>query len=354
MLTAISAFSEITTAWADLSIFQRILKYDWSKEAIIVGSIAVFVAFHIWGMNANKKKVESWIKAHKEVLDSEFYQVGIDASSHYVVDSPTAYVTYATGRQNIDSLTGTFTLQGRQNFVSLSMEYVLGFFFGLPSPSDSVQISIVPTRNASINNFVFAIVNKEIMKRAREENYYLSLTKTTDSSKLPPYLVFMSENPEITDIFYTPEIAEAVQNSHNVLDFLALSDQRKVRPEEPEDVTSNPTLTLTLRLPGNEEDAKTSAAILQAAIRLIDTAVEKTLRPEVAKKIKATRDVELKKILKVKDEEKAEELAQKKADEKREQRNRISKLSPAEQRKFEEKERKKEQRKLSKQQVKRG
>lgn len=295
------------------------------------------------------------MEAHKEVLESEFFQVGVDPVTTYSVESPVNYVTYATGRLNIDSLTGTFILKGRQNIISLTLEYILSFFFSLPSPVDSINITITPNRKASINSFVFAIVNKEIMKRSREQNYFLSLTKTSDSTKLPPYLVFMSENPEVTEALFASDLAEAVQNSQNVLDLLALSDQRKERPEKPEDTESIPSLTLTLKFPQNEEDAKVSAAILSSAIRLVDTAVEKThLRPEVVKKIKATREVELKKILKAQDEIKAEELAKKKAEEKRDQRNRISKLSPAEQKKAEEKERQKEQRKLRQKQMKRG
>lgn len=348
--------SQNTPAWANLSILQRVLKYDWSKELIIAGSVLLFVGLHFWGSNANKKTVESWIDTHKEVLESEFFQVGIskDSSVKMVVNSPTNYVTYATGRQNIDSFSGIFKLKGRQNLISLSIEYILGFFFSLAMPSDAVEITITPNKNAPINNFVFAIVNKEIMKRAREGNYSLSLTKTTDSAKLPVYLVFMSENPEVTDAFFTPELAEAVQTSQNILDSLIFSDQGKNRPENLKDVEPATTLNLVLKFPKSEEDKKTSIALLSAVIRLVDVAAEKTLRPEVIKKIKATRETELKKIQKAKEEEKAEELAEKKANEKREQRNRISKLSPAEQKKIEEKERKKEQRKMAQKQTRRG
>lgn len=346
--------SQNTPAWVELSILERVLKYDWSKEAIIFGSILVFVALHYWGSTANKNKVEGWIKSHREVLDAEFAQVGTTASTTFVKESPTVFASWATGRQNIDSLLATFTLKGRQNLITLSIEYVLGFFFGLPAPADTIDITITPNKKAPISSFVFAIVNKEIMKRAREDNYYLSLTRTTDSEKLPVNFVFMSENPEVTNSFFTPEIAEAVQTSQNVLELLAVSDQGKSRPEKVEEVAPKPSLTLSLKFPSNSEEAAISAKLLQAAIRLIDLAAEKTLRPEVARKIKATRESEVKKIVKAQEEEKAEELAQKKADEKREQRNRIAKLSPAEQRKYEEKERKKEQKKLQKQQMVRG
>lgn len=287
-------------------------------------------------------------------MEAEFSQVGTDSNTPYVADSPTEYVTYATGRQNIDSLTGEFSLQGRQNLISLVLEYIMGFLFSLPPPADVIKIVITPNRKAPINNLVFAIVNKEIMKRSREENYFLSLTKTSDSPKLPINFVFMSENPEVTEILFSPELAEAVQTSQNVLDILALSDQRKGRPENIEDVESIPSLTLTLKFPETEEDGTTSRALLSAAIRLVDIAVETSLRPEVVKKIKATRETELKKIIKAKDEEKAEELANKKLEEKREQRNRVSKLSPAEQKKIEDKERNKEQRKMRSKQMKRG
>ena len=347
------AFTQNTPAWFELSIIERLLKYDWSKELIIIASIIAFILAHLYGASTNKKKVENWIDAHREVLKEEFFQVGFKNGKEYVSESPVNYVSFATGRLFINSLTTNFTLKGRQNIISLTLEYILSFFFNVAAPTD-IDIAISINKNTPLNGFVFAIVNKEIMKRAREEKYYLSLSKTTDSPKLPVNFVFMSEATEITDNLFTPELEEAVQKAANVLNFVAFTDQRAEHPETVEDIESFPRIVLSLKFPSNEEEAKTSAAILSAAINLVEVASKQKLRPETIRKLKNVRESAVKKINKLQDEKKAEELAQKKAEEKREERNRISKLSPAEQKKHEEKERQKEQRKQRSKQMRRG
>lgn len=349
-----SAFTQNTPAWFELSIIERLLKYDWSKELIIIASIIAFIFAHLYGASTNKKKVENWIDAHREVLKEEFFQVGFKNGKEYVSESPVNYVSFATGRLFINSLTANFTLKGRQNIISLTLEYILSFFFNVAAPTDNIDIAISINKNTPLNGFVFAIVNKEIMKRAREEKYYLSLSKTTDSPKLPVNFVFMSEATEITDNLFTPELEEAVQKAANVLNFVAFTDQRAEHPETVEDIESFPRIVLSLKFPSNEEEAKTSAAILSAAINLVEVASKQKLRPETIRKLKNVRESAVKKINKLQDEKKAEELAQKKAEEKREERNRISKLSPAEQKKHEEKERQKEQRKQRSKQMRRG
>lgn len=339
-----------------MTILQRLIKYDWSKEALIVASIVAFVLSFYYGAGRNTKKVVSWIDAHRTVLKEEFYQVGFKNGTEYIVDSPTEFVTFASGRSLIPSVTTNFSLKSRQNLIGLSLEYIMGFFFGVPPPVDTIDVAIsIDNKEASINGFVFAIVNKEVMKHAREDNYYLSLTKTTDSPKLPINFVFMSEFPEVTDSLFTPQLEEIIQKSAGILNYISFTDQGRNHPEKVEDIVSVPRLVLSLNFPKNAEEAQTSAALLQAAIGLVDIAASKQkLRPETLKKLKATRDAEIKKIVKLEDEKRAEELADKKAKEKREERNRISKLSPAEQRKIEEKERQKEQRKLRSKQMRRG
>lgn len=349
-----SAFNKNTPAWIELSILERLIKYDWSKELIIFGSIIAFVVAHLYGASTNKKKVESWIDAHREVLKEEFFQVGFKNGKEYVAESPVDYVSFATGRLLINSFTANFTLKGRQNIISLILEYVLSFFFNVPAPADTVDIAISINKNTPLNGFVFAIVNKEIMKRAREDKYYLSLTKTTDSDKLPVNFVFMSEAPEVTESLFTPELEEAIQKAANVLSYVAFTDQRAEHPEKVEDIESFPRIVLKLKFPSNAEEAKISAQILSATLNLVDVASKQKLRPETIKKLKNVRETAVKKINKIQDEKKAEELAQKKAEEKREERNRISKLSPAEQKKHEEKERQKEQRKMRSKQMRRG
>lgn len=340
-----------------MSILQRITYYDWSKEFYIFLSITTFVVIHHFALNSNKKKVFSWIKNIQPILEKEFSQVGVSPDpTHPLIATynPTTYSTYATGREVISSFNVDFTLIGKHNPITLIMEYVLGFFFAIDPPKESIRVIITPSKTSGVAPCVFAIVNKNEMKASRDDNYFLSLTKTSDSSKLPVSFVFMSESSELTESLFSSELAGAIGKSQNILKYFALADQPKDRPTKIEDTLPRPRLILSLNFPKSNEDVEASIELIQASINFIDDSVTKThVRPEVFKKIKATRETELKKVQKALDEIKAEELAKKKAEEKRTQRNKISKLSPAEQKRIEQKEREKEMRKLRHKQTKR-
>ncbi|CAN6674373.1 hypothetical protein TRVA0_052S00760 [Trichomonascus vanleenenianus] len=338
-------------SWADKTIVERVQAYDWTKEGIIVATLLAYVASHYWGVGQNKKTVNSWVSKHRDVLDAQFAQVGTNVPGQELVvaDSPTLYTTYATGRTNVKSMVARMTLKGRQNIATLLVEYGLSMFYGGFEPKDEINVLLTPHDDAKIDSFVFAVVNKNVMNSAREKNYYLSLTRTTDSEKLPPYLTFMSENHEITEHMFTPELAEAVADSEHVLQWIAVTDLPSDRPVKLEDMTSRPRVHIVLKFPRNAKEEAASQRLVNAAINMVDVAVAKgQWRPEVSRKIKAVRETELKKVQKAIDDEKAEEAAQKKAEARREEKRQLAKLSPAELRKKELKEREREQKKKMK------
>jgi Protein of unknown function (DUF1682) len=345
-----------------MKFVERLIAYNWQKELIIIGFMIIYVILHYVGVGFNKSKISYWIKSHREVLGNQFYQVGPVPNKDgqkeqdlVVSDSPTIYTTYATGRVNVKSLTGRFELLGRQNFITLAMEYLFDFFSTGKTPSDKIDIVITPSDPSAIEGFVFAVVNKSNMRAAREDNYFLSLTKTTDSAKLPPQFTFMSESAEITDILYSKELADAVEGSDGVLQYISITDLPGPAPTRLDDLKSSSKVVLSLNFPSNETQAAASAKIVNAAINLVDVLVsKKPWRLEVSKKTRATREAEVKKALKNLDIQKQEQLAMKKADLKREQEANLAKLSPAEQRKAEQKERDKDLRRQRSKQTKKG
>lgn len=345
------AVSEITPAWVELSLLQRVLAYDWSKEGYILLSIALFAGIHLYFVNANRNRVARWVAHHTPVLRKEFHQVGVSplpGAPLVAPYSPVIYSTYATGRVGIDAVSIDMELVGRHNPITLSLEYLLSIFFSHQLTTDSVKITIVPNpKTCPIHPAVFGIVNKENMKDTRDKNYFFSITKTSDAPKrLPETFVFMSESAELTDSLFSDSLAAAVRNAGSFLRYFVLTDLKRDTPKTLEDLVSRPRVVIRTALPKTDAEYATSAELLQAAIDFVDAAPRASVvRPDVSKKIKATRDSEVRKIVKAQDEAKAEELAKKKAEEKRNLRNQVSKLSPAEQKKFEQKERDREARK---------
>ncbi|ODQ65260.1 DUF1682-domain-containing protein [Nadsonia fulvescens var. elongata DSM 6958] len=349
----------VNDEWTDIGLLGRITTYNWKSEIIIVGLIAAYVCLHYFGVSLNQKKADAWFASHEPTLAKQFYQVGVTPvgaanQKHFEKDSPTEFSTYATGRVNIANFIARIELKGRHNLVVLALEYIISFFFTIPAPVDRVEIRINPSNDAQVEDFIFAVVNKDGMNDARQDNYYLSLTRTSDSDKLPINFVFMSESAEITETVFSRELKAAVKGAENVLEYLAITDLPVDRPNTLEGLKPQPRIILKTKLPTTEEEYKVSSRIIEAALNLVDSLASKAKwRPEVAKKIMATREAETKKIQKTLDAAKAEELAAKKLEAKKEQAQQSANLSPEAQRKAEQKRKEKEQRKLKSKQSKR-
>jgi hypothetical protein len=339
-----------------MSVRERIAASDWTREAFIMVTILAYVLSYVVGLNFNRRKVGNWVGAHRDVLTSQFYQVGSEANSVEkagsenikltVDDGPTTYSLYATGRENAATFLARMQVLGRQNIIALVVEYVSGFFFASVAPKETVEITIRPWRAADIPPFVFAIVNKGNMRESRDEYYYLSLTKTTDSPKLPPQFTFMTESAEVSDTLYTSKLAEALKGSEGILKYIAITDQRDASPKTMEELAPEQRIVLSLNFPKSKDEEEASARLVDAAIGLTDVLASlKPWRPEVAKKIKATREAAQKRVQKVLDERKAEAVAEKKAAAKRQAADNVPKLSAAEQKKIEQRQREKDARK---------
>lgn len=112
--------------------------------------------------------------------------------------------------------------------------------------------------------------------------------------------------------------------------------------------TSNSLFSLVPFLP--YPSTFSSSSLVQTFIRLTDHLVNTAhFRPEVHRKVKATRDEQVKALERVKEEEQREERDQKKAEEKKKQRDgRLRGMSAEEQKRFLEKEKEKELRRAAK------
>lgn len=353
-------------AWASLTIKERLLHYDWSKEGFIVLFILFYVGLFYVGSSMNKKKVNAWVDANKAVLASQFHQVGanpvgVQDRKLVVADTPSHFTTYATGRVNIDTLTAKTKLKTRQNLLTLIFEYVFSFFMdAVPVPTDEVTITLKINKGANAPDGIWAIVHKDAMRKARDDLYYLSLTKTSDSDKLPNSCVFMAESAEFTEKLYYPALKELLTETSSFFRYLTITDLPADRPSKSSEyekslIGSTKTVVLKLDIPSGAADLAKTAQLLEAAIGFVDAVTKLNLRPEVAKKIRATRETEMKKLQKVAEEIRAEEDAEKRAAAKKEAETKaLAGLSAEQQRKAEQKLREKEARKAQKKQTRKG
>ena len=363
-------------------IWERHTWRDFTQEYIIFTFISVVILIHLYGSRKNRTIAKKWLKETAPMLAEEYTVVGfgreerpvdalvlIDGISPALMKEKSAseFTSYATGRLNVAFVDITLNTFKRFNPVIILGEYLAALLIpSMYAPSENVLYTIYPfdgrekellvaqgaedtlskQLNSKFDDFTFAIVRKDIMKRLKEERYDISLAPMKESPKLPIWAAVMSESAEITDLMLTPDLIAAVTEAGDQFEYLIISDQPIDKPEKVEETVPKKRIFLSVYLPGSSPD--TSLAIQRYAVSklpdMLTTAAR--FRPEVLRKIKTTRDEEKKLLTRVVDEEAREERSIKREREKKEKRDAaLRNMTAEEQRKALEKEREKAQRK---------
>jgi hypothetical protein len=338
---------------SELGLLGRVKAYDWTLEIVGIVIIIVIFALFNFGVYLNKSKVNSWLSAVQPVLEENFAQVGVKKGQLIYKDSAVLYTSYATGRVNIKFLTSLFSLISRQNYFLYLTELAISAFTEVvPTPKDSVEVSIAFHDAEKLSKFIFAIVQKDGMSKAREDRYYLSLTKTTESSKLPNEYVFMSESTELNENLVTDDLKDALSQASGILKFLAVTDLPAEKPVTEEEFVSIPKMKLLLTLKTDSKSLAAAQNLIRETINLADRVSKYSLKLEQQKKISSVRTNEVNKIKKAIAEAKAEELREQKLEAERKAR-RESKLSSEEQDKLDQKKKEKRERRARNKMTKR-
>ena len=269
----------VYTKW--YRVWERTQPKDFIAEALILPFIIIVVGLHAWGRRANKRKATGWINSHARELQKEYAAVGFDGQKSPTIEEVQAsglaaasqvalvpenllkektaaeYHTYATGRQNVAFMDIRLVLYKRYNPATWMVESVLGFLFEtISSPEEKMSATayafdgreneLVPaksqeqldaiqaqgkSKSSIYDPFVWAVVNKEQMRKLRDDRYDLSLTTTRDNNKLPIFATVMSENAEITDQLLTPELIKAIEKAGDAFESLIITDQPLDKPQ---------------------------------------------------------------------------------------------------------------------------
>lgn len=368
------------TKW--YNVHERHSLSEFKAEGVILVVIAVIFTVHFIGAKLNKAKARAWAKAHTPALSSEFALVGFngtpqaDPEPEKIIEEKSLfqYSSYATGRQNVAFMDTTITLRRRFNPLMTFVETVASFFFdSFTAPEDFVEAIIYPfdgreaqivpglpgaaeirSKDAKSNydGFVWAIVNKDKMKRTRDERYDASLTITKDNSKLPIWLTVMSESAEITDALLTKDLMAAAEKAGDLFEYLIVTDQPVDKPTKIEETTPRKRICLRYRLPSSN-NYDNLVPLFSVFLRIPDLLVSSArFRPEVLRKVKSVRDEAIKQIQKAEEEEKAEERAMERDKAKKAKRDaELNALDAKSQKKYLDKEKEKQIRKANKKQT---
>lgn len=390
------------TKW--YNVHERYSLSDFKQEGVILVFLVIIVIVHLIGTSANRRKAKAWVNAHAPILQREFALVGFGGRKPLTQDieddndnlakslaneslqlpedimkekSPQEYATYATGRQNVAFLDYNLTLFKRYSPLTLIVEFGMSLFFdSMPAPTERMEAILYPfdgkealtvpghipgaqevrkDPKSTYDGFVWAVVNKDTMKQLRNDRYDVSITTTKDNAKLPAWATVMSESAEVTDAMLTPELIKALEEAGDLLEHLIVTDQPIDQPTKLDETVPKKRIYLTMKVPSSAEYSRV-LPLFQYFVRLPDMLVQTAhFRPEVLRRIRATREDTIKRLQKVDEEEKAEERALEREKAKKLKRDlELKGLSAAEQKKYLEKEKKQELKKSQKKMTQRG
>jgi hypothetical protein len=374
------------TRWYNVHERHSLSEFKGEGTVLVIGLIIVI--FHLFGARANRQKAKGWIRAHAPALNNEFALVGFGGVPNMEENarpddllkekSLFEFATYATGRQNIAFADVKLTLTKKFNPMVNAIETIAGFFwessFDIPRdtmeaflyPFDGKESQTVPSlpgseelrakdNKSGYDAFVWAVVNKSVMKDVRDKRYDLSLTSTKDNNKLPQWLTVMSENAEITEALLTPELIAAIEAAGDSFEYLIITDQPTEKPATLDETNPSKRLLLKYRLPSGS-DYSSHIGLFSYFLRIPDQLAQSAhFRPEVTKKIRATRELMAKELKKAAEEEKNEERLLEREKAKKAKRDaELAGLDAKAQKKYLEKEKEKEMRKSQKKQTMRG
>ncbi|CAG89799.2 DEHA2F24156p [Debaryomyces hansenii CBS767] len=339
---------------SEMTLIERLKVHNWGLEYLTLGFTIVFIILFKAGDVYNQYLTTSYLKGLGDVFKKNFFQYGVTEKELYIKDSSEDYSSYATGRINIAKVNIDIKLKPRHNIFVWVLESVMSFFTdSVVYPTDKVNIEITPSPEANLDNFISAVVSKLGMNDFRKFNYFLSLTRTSDSANIPESFVLMSEANEFQEKTLTPELKKALTlQAASFLKFIAITDQPIERPETIAECAPKQRILISTTLTSNGDQLAQLSEILAAIFNLVDQLASKqiTFKSDALKKIVKTRELEISKIKKVLDDVKQEELAAEKAKLKRAERTNLRNLSREEQIKLEKKEAEKKQRKAQRKQ----
>jgi hypothetical protein len=239
-------------------IWERHTWQDFITEYIILTFVVVVVIVHFIGATRNRNIAKKWFKRVANVLKDEYALVGFGTQAREYTEteepeydalrevSTNEFTSYVSGRENVAYIDINLFLLRRINPLIIIGEYITALFIETmvtpkeraiytitPFDGDEKELAVEvtgPVKKSTYDNFVFAIVKKDIMQYLRETCYDLSLAVTKDHAKLPPWAAVLSESAEITDTLLTNDLVKAITLAGDQFEFLKVTDQPEDKP----------------------------------------------------------------------------------------------------------------------------
>ncbi|CDO93128.1 unnamed protein product [Kluyveromyces dobzhanskii CBS 2104] len=375
----------------ELGVGGRMSAYNWGFELAVIGIMVLLFLISYYGKTLNNKYADKIFGTLNTFLLTKlsFAKVGFSAEGKkmpYIEEqNNTWFASFATGRSSIESVIVKAHLTARHNPLALITQKALALFFPSLVASDVdefISVTITPngqfvaTEEAKLSGnpaetlsklkFITSIVNKSVMTKARDSNYFLSLTHTAENDSLPLEYVYMSESNKLNGftLHYAGEdFKDLLSKCSKFLQFISFTDLPEEKPitDKLWETAQSPRCVISLSLITSDKDLALLEELISRIVEIYDTLTKEIqtnapgsfITTDVLKKAIQLRKEELSKIVKVMQQVEREIALEKKQEEERERRKEMrNKLTDQELDKMElKKKEKRERRQRNKQKM---
>lgn len=368
----------------EMSLLERVKAYNWTFELFALGLLALVFLAYKYGVIVNENRAKKLFESLNGFLqdDLQFARVGFSKGDGpkvpYIEErQKTWFTTFATGRSAIESLSVRVHMFSRSNPVAMMMESLVNLLFPssmtVKNVSEYCEVVIKPNgvyvsgeitkpnddAKDVVNKFKFitSIVNKSVMNELRRENYYLSLTRTTESDKLPVEYVFMSEMNQLNGFtlhYATADFNDLLKRAGKFLQCISFTDLPASKPltDKLWEATQQPRAVIRTNIPVTEQDLGLLKEIVSSVVQIFDTVTRELsqkspqafINSDILRKSNQLRSQELARIVKAMKQVEREMAQEKKQEAEKEKRRQLK--ASGEQEKFDQKMKEKRERRM--------
>ncbi|CAH01455.1 uncharacterized protein KLLA0_C09086g [Kluyveromyces lactis] len=369
----------------ELGLWGRVTAYNWTFELACIGLMAILFFISYYGKTLNNKYADKIFGTLNTFLLTKlsFTKVGFSADGKkmpYIEEqNNTWFTSFATGRSTIESVIVKAHLTARHNPLALLTQKALALFLPTLVANDIeefISVTITPngqfvsTEDAKLTansaetlsklKFITSIVNKAVMTKARDSNYFLSLTHTAENESLPADYVFMSESNKLNGFiphYAGEDFKVLLSKSAKFLKFISFTDLPEEKPitDKLWESSQLPRCVIYLSLVTSDKDIELLEELITKVVEIYDNVTKDIqtnssnsfITTDILKKGIQLRKEELGKIVKVMQQVEREMALEKKQEAERQKRKDMrDKLTDQELDKMELKKREKRERRL--------
>lgn len=262
-------------------------------EILMLAGLGVYFLNFLQGKSKNHKLAQSWLSAHRDILEQNFSIVGDDGTSKeassgtLMKESENVYALWCSGRTCVEGMLVELKFLKRQDLISS-----ISNMFKPASDQIVIQVDLDPK---VMDKFVFAIVQKRSCNKLHKE--MLDLSQFTEKKNLdkkidiPSSFQVLSEIMEATTAVLDKKVCTVLQKFEPCVEYIHFSDQyaglKSTDDSQPTKMPQvKPVLMFVFNVPGKGKTKPSDMESVKPLLQMVFHCIDKVSRLQLSREAK--------------------------------------------------------------------